>query len=768
MNERTQIQPKTETPSFSPSPSLAPRTNLLQRKCACGGTPGIDGECAECRKTHLQRGSFARAEPVNEASPIVHEAVKSPGQPVEGSPPPLVESRFGHDFSRIRILPELEVSRLDDRFEQEANRVTDQLMRPQRQGATGLSSGDNAENLQRNPIGASITPLIQADSKDGETHVSDALRSRIMSNLGTGQALPGLSEQFMESRFGVDFGHVRVHTNSEAQQMNRTLNAQAFTVGPDIFMDSRHYPSNSIQGQWLLAHELVHVIQQGNLPGGRLRVMRKPDGLTDPARYPTAFERGQVLNILEPQQQAAAQTSGTVPLVTDPVGFANEMKARLNGHIDRVLPIARARESSAVSLGEPVIDALGDIVQPAVETFYGSYLAAAIHTPVEAQRLAGYRLREHLHLVPTTQSPETEQVVQDWVASRMRVEGPDILQRFNVLTGETARDEALFLQVRDAIIAERRADIVSIVLFVPGYEGGGEAYIQPKIAPQSSSEDQQQTLRRGRWKSLGTIIHEMLHAVKHERFEEVALPLEESGIAIEGFAEYFTRPVYNSMVNRAESDDQFRASIEGVSAPFNRLLVPDREGKDYQDYVDAVAQIRDILGGNEENLKVAYFMGRVEYLGLGGWNESEAARLRFPGNTLGFGALLTTTEGGFFRIDYARVILGPGGDFQFRLGGTITYLTQGERLGLGGTATLQYSGRDVYVRGGLGAGGSTSPTQPFSDSVRLDLIPGAEVGVRIGVVSIGAGVNLLIPVAGGPVSERVIRLGAGLGLSLDL
>jgi hypothetical protein len=28
---------------------------LLQRKCACGGTPGPDGECAECRQKRLSR-----------------------------------------------------------------------------------------------------------------------------------------------------------------------------------------------------------------------------------------------------------------------------------------------------------------------------------------------------------------------------------------------------------------------------------------------------------------------------------------------------------------------------------------------------------------------------------------------------------------------------------------------------------------------------------------------------------------------------------------
>jgi outer membrane protein OmpA-like peptidoglycan-associated protein len=102
VNERTQIQPKTETPSFSPSPSLAPRTNLLQRKCACGGTPGIDGECAECRKKRLQRRSIGQAGPSTVPS-IVPDVLRSPGEPLDAAARAFMEPRFGHDFSQVRI-----------------------------------------------------------------------------------------------------------------------------------------------------------------------------------------------------------------------------------------------------------------------------------------------------------------------------------------------------------------------------------------------------------------------------------------------------------------------------------------------------------------------------------------------------------------------------------------------------------------------------------------------------------------------------------------
>src|SRR5918997_584463 len=95
---------KTQRQSAERSSSFAPtRSGLLQRKCACGGTPGLDGECAECRGQRLQRGSSARLRPVDEVPSIVHEVLQSPGQPLDSTTREFMESRFGHDFSEVRV-----------------------------------------------------------------------------------------------------------------------------------------------------------------------------------------------------------------------------------------------------------------------------------------------------------------------------------------------------------------------------------------------------------------------------------------------------------------------------------------------------------------------------------------------------------------------------------------------------------------------------------------------------------------------------------------
>src|SRR5437764_842900 len=81
-------------------------TGLLQRKCACGNRASASGDCESCQKENaslnLQRAAV-NAEPVNEVPSIVHEELRTPGQPLDPASRVFFESRFGHDFSSVRI-----------------------------------------------------------------------------------------------------------------------------------------------------------------------------------------------------------------------------------------------------------------------------------------------------------------------------------------------------------------------------------------------------------------------------------------------------------------------------------------------------------------------------------------------------------------------------------------------------------------------------------------------------------------------------------------
>jgi Domain of unknown function (DUF4157) len=78
----------------------------LQRQCACGGTPGRDGECAACKakRLALQRSSAGHAAAQGPAAPpLVTDVLRAPGRPLEPSVRSGFEAALGHDFGRVRV-----------------------------------------------------------------------------------------------------------------------------------------------------------------------------------------------------------------------------------------------------------------------------------------------------------------------------------------------------------------------------------------------------------------------------------------------------------------------------------------------------------------------------------------------------------------------------------------------------------------------------------------------------------------------------------------
>jgi hypothetical protein len=81
---------------------------------------------------------------------------------------------------------------------------------------------------------------------------------------GGGQNLDNGVRAQMEGALGADLGGVRVHTDAQSDSLNRTLSARAFTTGQDIFFSHGAYQPGSSSGRELIAHELTHVVQQGD------------------------------------------------------------------------------------------------------------------------------------------------------------------------------------------------------------------------------------------------------------------------------------------------------------------------------------------------------------------------------------------------------------------------------------------------------------------------------------------------------------------------
>ncbi len=206
------------------------------------------------------------------------------------------------------LQPKLKISEPNDRFEQEADHVADEVMRM----SDDTAEEEEKKDLQRMPLqSASARPSISTLNRslalqfelpnlappvqrqeaaqkedtlqmkfEGTAQAPEAvadLEGHPGSIRDNGKALPDSVRSFFEPRFGCDFSHVRVHADHRAAGLNRSLDARAFTIGQDIFFREAEFNPGILVGRKLLAHELTHVVQQsGHQPCGKNADNRLP------------------------------------------------------------------------------------------------------------------------------------------------------------------------------------------------------------------------------------------------------------------------------------------------------------------------------------------------------------------------------------------------------------------------------------------------------------------------------------------------------------
>jgi hypothetical protein len=106
------------------------------------------------------------------------------------------------------------------------------------------------------------------------------VESAIAMARGSGRGLDRSAAASIGSSLGDSFSDVRVHTDTHANDLARSVSARAFTVGSDIFFAQGEYQPSSSGGTELLAHELTHVVQQRGAPQtGPLTVSQPGDAL---------------------------------------------------------------------------------------------------------------------------------------------------------------------------------------------------------------------------------------------------------------------------------------------------------------------------------------------------------------------------------------------------------------------------------------------------------------------------------------------------------
>lgn len=183
----------------------------------------------------------------------------------------------------ISVQPKLEINKPGDAYEQEADRVANEVMgtsQPELQRSCDCA-GECSE-CQRKPA---ATALQMKRNTPGQ---ADGVAPPIVHDVvqSSGQALDANTRNFMEPRFGYDFSGVRIHSDARAAESAHAVGAKAYTVGKHIALGENQYAPQTNEGRKLLAHELAHVVHQTGGSEGVSRLQRQPAAAKPAKNYP--------------------------------------------------------------------------------------------------------------------------------------------------------------------------------------------------------------------------------------------------------------------------------------------------------------------------------------------------------------------------------------------------------------------------------------------------------------------------------------------------
>jgi len=213
--------------------------------------------------------------------------------PLEASTASYFESRIRHNLRNIGISdnnmenpiqqmmksgiiqPKLKISQPEDPYEIEADRIADQIMRMPVSDEDKIDVSDTTNSTNnthrkcsscdmKNNLEKEKEPELKISRKPQSSsfnlETSKEISNQII-NTGEGNSLDSPTKSFMETRFGHDFGSVRIHDDAKANGLARAVNARAFTFRNNIFIGK----NESTSDKRLMAHELTHVVQQNGV-----------------------------------------------------------------------------------------------------------------------------------------------------------------------------------------------------------------------------------------------------------------------------------------------------------------------------------------------------------------------------------------------------------------------------------------------------------------------------------------------------------------------
>ncbi len=172
-------------------------------------------------------------------------------------------------FFNSGIQPKLAINQPNDVYEQEADAMADHVMRmPDASLNINSFFKPAITSVQRKCAHCEEEEkkIQRKEMNNGETVAGVTTENYISSLSGKGRSLSNEEKKFFEPRMGYDFSDVRLHSDVQANESAKDINAKAYTHGNNIVFGSDQYQLFTESGKKLMAHELTHVVQQKEMP----------------------------------------------------------------------------------------------------------------------------------------------------------------------------------------------------------------------------------------------------------------------------------------------------------------------------------------------------------------------------------------------------------------------------------------------------------------------------------------------------------------------
>jgi hypothetical protein len=259
-------------------------------------------------------------------------------------------ARSGQDFSQAPVISKsplsvqakLAVNTPGDIYEQEADRVSEQIMNmPDLQPRRACSCEGGCQSCrvkqpsqQRERLWAKHT----GSNDVGQIAVPPIVHEVLSS---PGQPLDPAARDFIEPRFGQDFSRIQVHTDAKAAESAQAIDAAAYTVGQDVVFGAGQYAPGTAEGRRLLAHELTHVVQQA---GARPQAVQRQPAHNDVADLELQLrskilERAMLARLFEEAQKKSTADVYDRRINTGSKKEEAKLKAGAQADLQKVVPM---------------------------------------------------------------------------------------------------------------------------------------------------------------------------------------------------------------------------------------------------------------------------------------------------------------------------------------------------------------------------------------------------------------------------------------------